>query len=189
MSASLALTFRLNQKLIAGYLYIPLFVFFLFFSAPAKSEWRPPQVVGLSTTPPLQLTNLAGKSVELTSYKGKVVLLNFWASWCEPCREEFDELIHLQERYKAKGLVVLAVNLAEMKPRIYQYLKSAGIPENAVEILRDQNSLTYKTWKARGLPNTFLINKAGQVQAVWVGAIEDADSNAVKLHIEKLINQ
>jgi hypothetical protein len=76
-----------------------------------------------------------------------------------------------------------------MKPRIYQYLKSAGIPENAVEILRDQNSLTYKTWKARGLPNTFLINKAGQVQAVWVGAIEDADSNAVKLHIEKLINQ
>lgn len=189
MSVIQALSLRLNQKLTAGYLFIPLFAFCLLFSTPAKSEWRPTQSVGLTTTPPLQVTNLSGKPVELTSYKGRVVLLNFWATWCEPCREEFDELIHLQEKYKAKGLVVLAVNLAEMKPRIYQYLKSAGIPENAVEILRDQNSLTYKTWKARGLPNTFLINKAGQVQAVWVGAIEDADSNAVKLQIEKLINQ
>ena len=189
MSASLALTFRLNQKLTAGYLYIPLFVLFFIFSTQAKSEWRPTQVVGLSTTPPLQATNLSGKAVDLSNYKGKVVLLNFWASWCEPCREEFDELIHLQEKYRSKGLVVLAVNLAEMKPRIYQYLKSAGIPENAVEILRDQNSLTYKTWKARGLPNTFLINRSGKVEAVWVGAIEDADSSAVKLQIEKLINQ
>jgi thiol-disulfide isomerase/thioredoxin len=144
-------------------------------------------VVGLSTTPPLQVTNLAGKAVDLSNFKGKVVLLNFWASWCEPCRAEFDELIHLQEKYKAQGLVVLAVNLAEMKPRIYQYLKSSGIPENAVEILRDQNSLTYKTWKARGLPNTFLINRSGKVEAVWVGAIEDADSNDVKLKIEKLL--
>jgi thiol-disulfide isomerase/thioredoxin len=183
----LALTFRLNQKLTAGYLYIPLFVLFMLFSAPAQSEWRPAQVVGLSTTPPLQVTNLAGKAVDLSNYKGKVVLLNFWASWCEPCREEFDELIHLQEKYRSKGLAVLAVNLAEMKPRIYQYLKSAGLPENAVEILRDQNSLTYKAWKARGLPNTFLINKAGQVQAVWVGAIDNADSDEVKMVIEKLL--
>ena len=171
----------------AGYITIPLFIFCLLFSTSAKSEWRPTQVVGLSTTPPLQVTNLAGKAVELSNFKGKVVLLNFWASWCEPCRAEFDELIHLQEKYKAQGLVVLAVNLAEMKPRIYQYLKSSGIPENAVEILRDQNSLTYKTWKARGLPNTFLINRSGKVEAVWVGAIEDADSNDVKLKIEILL--
>jgi thiol-disulfide isomerase/thioredoxin len=117
------------------------------------------------------------------------VLQNFWASWCEPCRAEFDELIHLQEKYESRGLVVLAVNLAEMKPRINQYLKSAGIPENAIQILRDQNSLTYKSWKARGLPNTFLINRSGKVEAVWVGAIEDADSGDVKFRIEKLINQ
>lgn len=178
-----------TQRLTPGYASILLFAFCLLYCLPAKCEWRPTQSVGLTTTPRLQVINLSGASVDISNYKGKVVLLNFWASWCEPCRAEFDELIHLQEKYKTKGLVVLAVNLAEMKPRIYQYLKSSGIPENAVEILRDQNSLTYKTWKARGLPNTFLINRSGKVEAVWVGAIEDADSNEVKLKIENLLNQ
>jgi thiol-disulfide isomerase/thioredoxin len=189
LDLKLACLFSLNQKLTAGFLLIPLFIFCLLFSTSAKCEWRPTQSVGLTNTPPIQVTDLEGKKVELGNFKGKVVLLNFWASWCEPCRAEFDELIHLQEKYKSRGLVVLAVNLAEMKPRINQYLKSFGISENAIQILRDQNSLTYKTWKARGLPNTFLINRAGKVEAVWVGAIEDADSSDVKLRIEKLINQ
>ncbi|QWD91405.1 TlpA disulfide reductase family protein [Polynucleobacter sp. MWH-Braz-FAM2G] len=156
----------------------------------AHAEWRPPAQLGLSpNAPPLQLNNLAGKSIDIANFKGKVVVVNFWASWCEPCREEFEELSQLQENYSAKGLVVLAVNLAEMKPRIMQFLKGNGFSENSIEILLDRNSTTYKSWKARGLPTTFLVSKSGKIEGVWIGAIENIDSNEVKGRIEVLLRQ
>jgi thiol-disulfide isomerase/thioredoxin len=156
----------------------------------AKAEWRPPTQFGLSqATPPLELNNLSGKSVDIAKLKGKVVVVNFWASWCEPCREEFEELTQLQESYGPKGLIVLAVNLAEMKPRIMQFLKGNGFSENSIEILLDRNSIAYKSWKARGLPTTFLVNRSGKIEGVWIGAIENVDSNEVKGKIESLLRQ
>ena len=159
-------------------------------SLSVKAEWLAPAQLGLpQIAPPLQLNNLAGKPVDLTSLKGKVVVVNFWASWCEPCREEFEELAQLQESYESKGLVVLAVNLAEMKPRIMQFLKGNGFSENSVQILLDRNSTVYKTWKARGLPTTFLVGKTGKIEGVWIGAIENVDSTEVKGKIESLLRQ
>ena len=117
------------------------------------------------------------------------MIVNFWASWCEPCREEFTELTYLQDKYGAKGLKVFAVNLAEMKPRITQFLKGNGISENAIEILQDRNSIIYKTWKARGIPTTFLLNKQGKIDSVWTGAIENAASDEVSGRIETLLRQ
>ncbi len=159
------------------------------FTSNANAQWRPASHVGLTQAPPLQLNNLSGKIVDTSAYKGKVIVVNFWASWCEPCREEFGELIELQEKYGSKGLVVLAVNLAEMKPRIIQFLKGNGIPENAIEILQDRNSTAYKSWKARGIPTTFLISRTGKIEGVWTGAIENADSDEVKDKIETLLRQ
>jgi thiol-disulfide isomerase/thioredoxin len=159
-------------------------------SLSARAEWRPASQLGLSSiAPPLLLNNLSGKSIDLSSLKGKVVVVNFWASWCEPCREEFEELTQLQENYGSKGLVVLAVNLAEMKPRIMQFLKGNGLSENGIEILLDRNSIAYKSWKARGLPTTFLVSKSGKIEGVWIGAIENVDSNEVKGKIETLLRQ
>ena len=159
------------------------------FSMSAYAEWRPASTVGLIQAPPLQLNNLAGKAVDINAYKGKVVIVNFWASWCEPCREEFGELIELQEKYGSKGLVILAVNLAEMKPRIVQFLKGHAIPEGAIEILLDRNSTVYQSWKARGIPTSFLVGKTGKIEGVWIGAIENVDSNVVKGKIEMLLQQ
>ena len=155
----------------------------------AHAQWRPASQVGLSSAPPLQLNNLTGNPVNIANYKNKVILVNFWASWCEPCREEFDELIQLQEKYGPKGLIVLAVNLAEMKPRIMQFLKGNGIAENRIEILMDRNSLIYKSWKARGIPTTFLVAKNGKIEGVWIGAIENADDDSVKNKIETLLRE
>ena len=166
------------------------FSFLSLASTPANAEWRSPAQVGLSqTAPPLQLNSLSGKQVDIAKLKGKVVVVNFWASWCEPCREEFEELAQLQESYGSKGLVVLAVNLAEMKPRIMQFLKGNGFSENSVEILLDRNSTVYKSWKARGLPTTFLISKSGKIEGIWIGAIENVDSIEVKGKIEALLRQ
>lgn len=155
-----------------------------------KAEWRPATQLGLSqVAPTLELNNLSGKSIDIAKLKGKVVVVNFWASWCEPCREEFEELTQLQESYGPKGLVVLAVNLAEMKPRIMQFLKGNGFSENSIEILLDRNSIAYKSWKARGLPTTFLVSRSGKVEGVWIGAIENVNSNEVKGKIEALLRQ
>ena len=172
-----------------GFFLALAFILNIAISNEAAAQWRPASEVGLTQAPPLQLNNLAGKAVNLNAFKGKVVIVNFWASWCEPCREEFFELIQLQENYQSKGLVVLAVNLAEMKPRITQFLKGNGLPENGVEILQDRNSIAYKSWKARGLPTTFLVGKTGKIEGVWIGAIENVDSNEVKGKIEILLRQ
>ena len=155
----------------------------------SQAQWRSAVTQGITQTPPLQLKNLAGQDFNLSTYKGKVIIVNFWASWCEPCREEFDELIYLQEKYAAKGLKVVAVNLGEMKPRITQFLKGSGITENAIEILQDRNSTIYKTWKARGIPTSFLVGKNGKIESVWIGSIDNADSDEVKAKIEALLRQ
>ena len=166
------------------------FSFAALLSTAAHAQWRSPSELGLpQTAPALQLNSLAGKPIDLAKLKGKVVAVNFWASWCEPCREEFEELTHLQENYGSKGLVVLAVNLAEMKPRVMQFLKGNGFSENSIEILLDRNSTVYKSWKARGLPTTFLVSRSGKIEGVWIGAIENVDSKEVKGKIEALLAQ
>jgi thiol-disulfide isomerase/thioredoxin len=166
------------------------FSFLALIGTTANAEWQTPADLGLpQAAPALQLNNLSGKQIDLANYKGKVVVVNFWASWCEPCREEFEELTQLQENYGSKGLVVLAVNLAEMKPRIMQFLRGNGFSENSIEILLDRNSIAYKSWRARGLPTTFLVSRSGKVEGIWIGAIENVDSTAVKGKIESLLRQ
>jgi thiol-disulfide isomerase/thioredoxin len=165
------------------------FVFLTCVTSSVNAQWQPASKVGLTQAPPTQLNNLSGKLIDLSEFKGKVLVINFWASWCEPCRTEFEELIQLKENYAGKGLKVFAVNLAEMKPRITQFLKGNGLPENGIEILLDRNSTTYKAWKARGIPTTYLVGKNGKIEAVWIGAIENVDNEEVKGKIEALLRQ
>ena len=150
----------------------------------ALADWVPVSKLGLTPAIGFELKNLDGKSIQLSKYKGQVVLVNFWATWCEPCKEEFPELIHLQEKYGTQGLVVLAVNLAESKPRIQTFLKSNLILPNSLEILLDNSSLSYKAWRVKGIPTTYLVSKKGLVEAYWMGPV-DADDPKFTKAIEK----
>ncbi len=180
---------RIKKYTARGFFLSLFFICLGLWGSFASAQWQPVSKVGLSQTPPLLLNNLTGTPVDIKAFKGKVVIVNFWASWCEPCREEFTELTYLQEKYGPKGIKVLAINLAEMKPRITQFLTGNGIPENAIEILQDRNSIIYKTWKARGIPTTFLLNKQGKIDSVWIGAIDNAESEEVAGKIEILLNR
>ena len=161
-------------------------VLFLFNCNLVFAEWVPASKLGLSSTPKIELKSLSGKTIHLQDYKGKVVLVNFWATWCESCKEEFSKLIQLQEKYGPQGLVILAVNLAESKPKIQTFLKSHLFPENIFDIALDNSSLTYKEWKARGIPTSYLVNQQGRIQEFWVGTFEADDAKFIQA-IEKAL--
>lgn len=162
----------MSAERIYGYMRsVALLVALLFLSLNAQAQWRPIAQSGLKQTPALELNNLFDKKIDINDYKGRVILVNFWATWCEPCKDEFGELIHLQEKYKSKGLTVITVNLAESKQKVSNFFKNNLLDEKAVEVLLDNNSIYYKSWRARWVPITYLVNRKGQAEFFWVGEI------------------
>lgn len=114
-----------------------------------------------------RLDNLGGKTVSLSSYKGEVVLLNFWATWCGPCRSEMGSLETLYNKFKAQGFVVLAVNLQESPSSVEGFAKQHGL---TFPILLDRSGQVGLTYGARALPTTYLINQKGEVTSGVLGA-------------------
>ncbi|MEO5717185.1 MAG: TlpA disulfide reductase family protein [Chthoniobacterales bacterium] len=126
--------------------------------------------------PGWQLQSVEGKPVKLSDFKGKVVLLNFWATWCPPCREEIPDLISLQKQYAAQGLIVVGVSMDEGDPaRVASFAKKFGI--NYPLVMGDD-----KTSSAYGgiqvLPTTFIIDRKGNVVDGLQGATDRAGFEA-----------
>jgi len=133
--------------------------------------------------PPLALEDLAGKTHSLADYRGSVVLVNFWATWCEPCRAEMPSMNRLRRSLAGRRFEVLAVNLAEPLARIQKYLDSMplGFP-----LLRDRDSAASKAWKARLLPASYLIGRDGRIRYVAYGEI-DWTSEPVREKVMQLL--
>ncbi len=125
-----------------------------------------------SAAPGWQLQDLQGKSVKLSDFKGKVVLLNFWATWCPPCREEIPDLVSLQKQYAAQGLVVLGVSMDEGGPaRVAAFAKKYAI-NYPVVMGTDEVSDAYGGIQV--LPTTFIIDRKGNVVDGLQGATDRA---------------
>lgn len=148
--------------------YLGLAVFVALFSSPvfAGSDWKKFSTPGGQAPMPLVLSDVAGQPIDLASFKGEVVLVNFWASWCEPCRDEMPSLNRLHRQLKGKDFRILAVNIGEGKPRIKQFLKRIPVD---FTVLRDADSEVMKAWRVRMLPATFLIDKNGMLRFQLVG--------------------
>jgi thiol-disulfide isomerase/thioredoxin len=134
-------------------------------------------------TPPLALEDLAGRPHSLADYRGKVVLVNFWATWCEPCREEMPSIERLRNSLKGQPFEVLAVNLAEPLSRIEKFVAQLplGFP-----LLRDRDGAAGKAWKAKLLPASFLIGRDGRIRYVAYGEL-DWSSDAVRARVAELL--
>ena len=120
-------------------------------------------------TPLLNLTDLDGNTWNLAALQGQVVVLNFWASWCEPCRAEMPSLELLATRHERKGLTVLAVNFKETVPAIKRFLEIAPV---SVPILLDRDGESAAAWTSRMFPSTVLVDRNGIARTTVVGELD-----------------
>jgi thiol-disulfide isomerase/thioredoxin len=118
-----------------------------------------------SPTPDFTLVDPSGKKVSLKDYRGKVVLLNFWASWCVPCREEMPAMERLYDQYKNKGFTIVAVNVKDNQKDASAFLKNLKITYPVMVDPDGEVGLLYGAW---GLPTTYLIGPKGEGLArIW----------------------
>jgi peroxiredoxin len=111
--------------------------------------------------PDFTLSTLSGTSLSLADLRGKVVLLNFWATWCMPCRKEMPAIEALYQRYKDRGLEVLAISLDKGSATVVEaFVQEMGV---TYRVALDPSWATARTYGVRGLPATFLIDRAGHV--------------------------
>ena len=144
-----------------------LTIVLLAFASLAGAQQLKPWTGGV--TPPLALQDLAGKPHRLEDYRGKVVLVNFWATWCEPCREEMPSMNRLRASLAGQPFAVLAVNLAESEARIRRFMEQVPLE---FTVLMDRDSATARAWQARVLPISFLVGPEGRIRYSVVGEID-----------------
>jgi len=113
------------------------------------------------------LKDLAGKSHTLKGLRGKVVLLDFWATWCGPCRITMPRIARLHEEYKAKGLEVLSINVGEPIMKARDYMKKNGY---TFTTLLDGNRRVSTDYKVNGIPTLVVVDRDGTISSYLVGA-------------------
>jgi cytochrome c biogenesis protein CcmG/thiol:disulfide interchange protein DsbE len=126
-----------------------------------------PQIAS-GPAPDFTLTSFEGQKIRLSELRGKVVVINFWASWCEPCRDEAAFLEQAWRQYKDRGVVFIGVNYVDSETSARAYLKEFGITYfNGPDI----GSEIYQRFRAKGVPETYFIGKDGNVYGNVIGPI------------------
>ena len=120
--------------------------------------------------PDFTLPTLDGEMVSLASYRGQPVLLNFWATWCPPCRAEMPAMQRVYETYRDDGFVVLAVNVRESEEPVRAFIEELGL---TFPILMDEKGDVTNTYRVYGLPTTYFLDREGRVYRVQVGAMTE----------------
>ena len=136
-------------------------------------DFEPLEGLGIGDlAPDITLQTLAGETLKLSDLRGQAVILNFWATWCHPCRKEMPLLIKAYEQHQVDGLNILAVNVGESTAAVQGFADEFDI-EFLVGLDADQ-SVT-KSYRIFGMPTTFFINRQGVIDYVVAGAIREPD--------------
>ena len=142
--------------------------------AAGSAELKP---AGGVPAPALALKTLDGATHDLARYRGKVVLVNFWATWCEPCRDEMPSIQRLRERFADQPFAVLAVNVDEPASRVQAFVEKTKVD---LTVVLDPGKSVTKAWNARILPASYLIGRDGRVRYSVVGEINWDDERVVR---------
>ncbi len=130
------------------------------------------------SAPDFTLDDLSGKRVSLKGLRGKVVFLNFWATWCIPCRQEMPTMEKLHRDFKGEGLEVMAINIKESKKEVLKFIEELGL---TFTILLDKDGKVSEEYGAWSIPLSYFINRKGEFVGKVVGSREwdSKDSRAL----------
>ncbi len=146
-------------------------------SLSALAAELPPLTRGLTpipsgtAAPPLRLPDMDGTTIDLADLRGQVVLINFWATWCPPCRREMPSLERLSQATEGEGVAVLAVNIGEDEDTVFPFIGMVE-PAPTFPLLFDKDAATLEPWGVRGLPTTLVVAPDGSVAYRAVGGRE-----------------
>ncbi|WP_428087634.1 TlpA disulfide reductase family protein [Candidatus Thioglobus sp.] len=135
----------------------------LAFGEPVLKPYTKKQSIALS------LNNLAAEAVDLNQFKGQVVLLNFWASWCKPCVKEIPSLVRLNNKLAQKNFKIITINVGESKQQIEAFMKKVTFD---LPILLDESGVAVKDWGVYAYPSNFLLDADGIIRYGYRGALE-----------------
>ena len=170
-----------NRRIIN--LLIFLFCFNIFSSISQTNEDVPLNNIAINETPKpissLIFEGFSGNEINLKNYHGKLVILNFWTTWCSPCRKEMPSLDNFYQNNNFKNLQVFAVNMEQ--PNIGKTKKFfTDLNIKKLEIFFDKNLNFVKEFKIRGVPTTVLVNKKGEEFAKIIGSINFQNKEFLK---------
>ena len=135
--------------------------------------------------PDFTLRSNTGKNLKLSEFRGQVVLLNFWASWCGPCRQEMPALEKLQKRYGKLGFTVLGVNVEEDSTQAKRMLREIRV---SFPILYDTQNTASKLYQVSAMPTTVIIDRDGNMRYLHKG-YKGGDERIYKKWVKKLIRE
>jgi peroxiredoxin len=136
--------------------------------------------------PEFALPGLSGSPVRLSDHQGKVILLNFWATWCPPCRAEMPSMETLYQTYRDRGLVILAVSGDRAGRSVVEsFVQDRGV---TFPILMDANGEVFAQYGVRGLPTSYLLDRRGRVFSADVGA-RDWSGKVARQVVERLLEE
>lgn len=171
-----------------------LLILLLSVSLTLNADWQQPELSHNLTAvkksiqaSEFELQDMDEETVKLSDYRGKVVLINFWATWCPPCIREMPSMERLHQQVDADDFKVIAVNQMEDADEVFAFTGQLEI-DPTFEILFDTTSSVSQDYAVRGLPTTYLIDKKGKIRYRAVGGREFDHAEVVKL-IENLIEE
>ena len=147
---------------------------------PSTTQSSPPPTTAVTQgnqvgnlAPDFQLNNLEGNSVSLSGFRGKPVLLNFWASWCSPCGVEMPYLQQIHDSYSARGLVLLEVDYGESSDTVKGFMSAHNL---SLQVLLDMDKKVALTYGITAIPTTFFIDKNGIIRQKFIGAFPNKET-------------
>ncbi len=154
------------------YLCIPLFTVCVLLLTLSTVKAAPINLTKLEKpqlAPKFSLIDLDNKTHTLADYKGKPLIVNFWATWCPPCRAELPSFNRAWSKVKDKGVNMLAINIGEEPNTVFNFIREYPID---FRVLLDQKSRELTNWQMQGLPTTFILNHKGEVVYQAIGERE-----------------
>ncbi len=185
------MTFNLPRKTLPfilfsfGLILIGTSIYFILRERVAQTDFSTVPVKVSFPAPKLTLTDTQGISHSLADYRGQIVLVNLWATWCPPCKEEMPTLEAFYNKHKEEGLEIIAVNDGDPTADVLQFVKDY---ELTFPVWLDPTYIaTEQAFKTLNLPTSFVIDRNGTVQLMWVGGISRKmlDQHVVPLLMEQ----